>query len=90
MLRDEFLEQIQKRMDEMVRSGGSGRDLSNFMLVSVIVKHVLHRTALIVCKRNWRVGKAGEAATADFVATWTLGMYLKHSGVMSVQQGRDF
>jgi len=81
MPRDAFLLRLAKRRGELMEDGkGSGRDLANLTLVMTIVEYVLHRTAIIVCKRMWRVGEPG--AQSDFVATWTLGMYLKHSGSM--------
>merc|ERR1712150_169770 len=79
-----FLECLEKRRDELMAEGGhKGRDIANLTLVTELVRHVLHRTAFIVCKRNWRVGEGG-GMPADFVATWTLGLYLKHSGIMGI------
>eukprot|EP00928_Gymnodinium_smaydae_P008522 TRINITY_DN13101_c0_g2_i1.p1 TRINITY_DN13101_c0_g2~~TRINITY_DN13101_c0_g2_i1.p1 ORF type:complete len:1186 (+),score=269.39 TRINITY_DN13101_c0_g2_i1:291-3848(+) len=77
--RDVFLTKLRAKRTQLMGDGGTkGRDLANLTLVIALVESVLHRTARIVCKRNWKVGDA------DFVATWTLGMYLKHSGVMGV------
>eukprot|EP00747_Dinoflagellata_sp_TGD_P048649 gnl/TRDRNA2_/TRDRNA2_145733_c1_seq1.p1 gnl/TRDRNA2_/TRDRNA2_145733_c1~~gnl/TRDRNA2_/TRDRNA2_145733_c1_seq1.p1 ORF type:complete len:1161 (+),score=168.05 gnl/TRDRNA2_/TRDRNA2_145733_c1_seq1:236-3484(+) len=44
--------------------------LANVTLVRVIIEHTLHRSALIVCKRNWTVGES------SFVASWALGLFL--------------
>mmetsp|Transcript_64668 Transcript_64668/g.140841 ORF Transcript_64668/g.140841 Transcript_64668/m.140841 type:complete len:1198 (-) Transcript_64668:69-3662(-) len=82
--RDIFLAHLEKRRDELVKEGSlEGRGLTNLTLVIVLVRFVLHKTALIVCKRTWTVGEGG-VTQADFLATWTLGLYLKHSGVMGV------
>lgn len=85
LARDVFLEKLRAKIEVLSASGGkgSGRDIANLVLVSGLVKFILHRTALIVCKRNWVIGEGG-AEPADFAATWTLGMYLKHSGVMGI------
>jgi len=81
LVRDTFLRCLKAKRDELLKDAmGSGRDLANLTLVMSLVQFVLHRTALIVCKRSWSVGEPG--AQTDFVATWTLGMYLKHSGPM--------
>jgi len=80
--RDAFLERLAARRNELLRDGAcNGRDLANLTLVMTMVEFVLHRTALIVCKRMWYVGDPSSSQT-EFVATWTLGMYLKHSGMM--------
>merc|ERR1719163_1413915 len=82
--RDVFLGKLHAKINELMEKGGqAGRDLANLTLVASLVEFILHRSALIVCKRNWKVGEGG-AEPADFVATWTLGMYLKHSGVMGI------
>ncbi|CAD7969538.1 unnamed protein product [Amoebophrya sp. A120] len=46
------------------------RNISNLQLVHTFVSEVLHESAFIVCKRNWKV--AGE----DYVATWSFGFWL--------------
>lgn len=77
--RDGFLGHLQAKHDFLMKEvGKDGRGLANLTLVSGLVKAVLHKNAQIVCKRNWKVGDE------TFVATWTLGMYLKHSGVMGI------
>lgn len=74
--RDEFLSALTSSIDKALEEEGHDesyiRLVSNLTLVKALVKHVLHRTATIVCKRNWLSGGR------EFVATWTLGLYLKH------------
>jgi len=83
--RDEFLERLELQRNALMKEGGHDRrGLSNLVLVAALVQFVLHRTSLIVCKRNWHVGEGMQDNQMDFVATWSLGMYLKHSGVMGV------
>jgi len=80
--RDVFVERLERRRDELVVEGSTaGRALSNITLVLGLVKAVLHHSALIVCKRKWKVAPAGGEA-ADFLATWTLGFYLKQTGIL--------
>eukprot|EP00927_Polykrikos_kofoidii_P018857 TRINITY_DN18782_c0_g1_i1.p1 TRINITY_DN18782_c0_g1~~TRINITY_DN18782_c0_g1_i1.p1 ORF type:complete len:1208 (+),score=179.78 TRINITY_DN18782_c0_g1_i1:187-3810(+) len=77
--RDLFLDHIHRKRDELLEDGGKdGRGLSNLALVSSLTQYCLHRSAMIVCKRSWIVGDH------NVIATWTLGLYLKHSGVMGV------
>eukprot|EP00403_Amphidinium_massartii_P020864 CAMPEP_0178393008 /NCGR_PEP_ID=MMETSP0689_2-20121128/11968_1 /TAXON_ID=160604 /ORGANISM="Amphidinium massartii, Strain CS-259" /LENGTH=1116 /DNA_ID=CAMNT_0020013591 /DNA_START=121 /DNA_END=3468 /DNA_ORIENTATION=- len=74
--RDTFLNRLDRKMGELLAAGGKdGRGLANIVLVHSLVETVLHKTALIVCKRNWTVGE-GTALRTEFVATWTLGLYL--------------
>lgn len=78
--RDEFVTAVADRIDQaMAMSQGVGgadpRLLANLVLVKTLVEHVLHRTATIVCKREW-LGRDG----SEFVATWTFGLFLKQLG----------
>lgn len=84
-----FLERLEQRRHELLLDAGKnhGRPLANLTLVVALVETVLHPSALIVCKRQWKVGGDGEDdAPADFIATWTLGLYLKHSGALAVSR----
>jgi len=83
--RDAFIAKLDAKRDALLAKGGTdGRGLANLTLVMALVDFSLHRSAKLVCKRNWKVGPANAIESVDFVATWTLGMYLKHSGVMGI------
>jgi len=75
--RDDFLERLSACRAELMTGEGHGRELANLTMVIVLVRSVLHRTAYIVCKRKWRVGEGDDAD--DFLATWTLGFYLRET-----------
>jgi hypothetical protein len=63
------------------------REFSNLVLVETLISNVLAETAWIVCKRNWRAQPASLLARGDedvgelpqYVATWSLGLYLSQS-----------
>jgi len=79
LMRDEFLASLKGKRDALMADGGQdGRGLSNLTLVIALVEACLHRSAQIVCKRSWTCDDQ------EFIATWTLGMYLKHSGLMGI------
>lgn len=84
LTRDEFLHELAKKITALGEKAGkgTGRDTANLTLVYEVVNFMLHRTASIVCKRNWLVGSGSDKT--EFAATWTLGLYLKHSGVMGI------
>jgi hypothetical protein len=76
--KQEFLAALDSKTQDLLASGGSGRDLANLTLVAALVDHVLHHKAKIVCKRSWACPSPAGNSPSDVVATWTLGMYLKH------------
>jgi len=73
-----------KRQELLSMASGNGRLLANLTLVAALVQTVLHTSALIVCKRRWVVGEEVGENPVDFVATWTLGLYLKQSGLLDM------
>lgn len=76
--RDPFLAKLYQKRDQLMMEGGTdGRGLANLTLVAALLEYTLHRSAMVVCKRSWHVGDT------DVIATWTLGLYLKHSGIMT-------
>ena len=48
------------------------KNFSNLVLVGTFVKEVLHDSAFLVCKRNWKVQNE-----EPYVATWSLGFWLQ-------------
>eukprot|EP00929_Paragymnodinium_shiwhaense_P056677 TRINITY_DN28369_c0_g1_i1.p1 TRINITY_DN28369_c0_g1~~TRINITY_DN28369_c0_g1_i1.p1 ORF type:complete len:1204 (+),score=282.62 TRINITY_DN28369_c0_g1_i1:72-3683(+) len=91
MARDEFLFALDEQRTVLMSQGGKGcgRTLANITLVMAFVSYSLHRSAQVVCKRNWKVGDPANDRGVEFAATWTLGMYLKTSGVMSLPMFQD-
>jgi len=72
--RDEFLTAVQLRVERLMIEGGSDeRAIANLTLVLVLVEHVLHKSAQLVCRRRWSVSGRDE-----FVATWSLGFFIRH------------
>eukprot|EP00927_Polykrikos_kofoidii_P035519 TRINITY_DN30090_c0_g1_i1.p1 TRINITY_DN30090_c0_g1~~TRINITY_DN30090_c0_g1_i1.p1 ORF type:complete len:1131 (-),score=166.54 TRINITY_DN30090_c0_g1_i1:141-3533(-) len=72
------------------------KDVSNLALVHTVVDKVLHDTAWIVCKRQWKAQLATlefddeeleeetpEAELPEYVATWVLGFYLNQSHLLA-------
>jgi hypothetical protein len=76
--KSDFIDALESKIEELLESGGTGRDLANLTLVSALVGHVLHSKAKIVCKRNWLCSESERSEPMKVVATWTLGFFLRH------------
>lgn len=76
MDREQFLEKLEQRKIEVLSGSTSGkeqknqgRELANIVMVKALVSYVLHKTAEIVCKRQWLVEY--EEDMSDVISTGT-------------------
>ncbi|CAK0870644.1 unnamed protein product [Prorocentrum cordatum] len=76
--KSEFLDALEAKKEELLESGGTGRDLANLTLVAALGDHVMHNKAKIVCKRTWLCSEPERSEPMKVVATWTLGFFLRH------------
>lgn len=58
------------------------RLISNLVLTIELSSGLLHHSAWVVCKREWRVGHNGDEGGSTFVATWALGWWLRQTQLM--------
>merc|ERR1712224_698944 len=81
--RDVFVASLERRLTELLNVSCTSKEdlrlrISTLVLVIGLTKGVLHHTAWIACKRNWRLAES-ESGGPEFVATWALGWWLQHS-----------
>merc|ERR1711959_90066 len=81
--RDVFVAALESRLTELldplhVVDEDLRLKISTLVLVKGLTKGVLHHTAWIACKRNWRLADS-DSTGPEFVATWALGWWLQHA-----------
>jgi hypothetical protein len=86
--RDDFVEALEQKLAELLKrekpmkEEDNRRKISNLVLTIELSRGLLHHSAWVVCKREWRIGSHDDEGGSNFVATWALGWWLHQTLLM--------